>query len=93
MGLHHHLAQTPGATEEWPNFAFRMNIKRVHDCLLSSLQLSWTLSVIVTLDLRLDLCLNATRFIFACLHLLPLSLSYCVRYLQHPPLLCLTLTL
>jgi len=27
--------------------------------------------LIVTLDLRFDLCLNATRFIFACLRLLP----------------------
>ena len=93
MGLHHHLAQTSGATDEWPDFAFRMNIERVHDCFLSSLQLSRTLSVIVTLDLRFDLCLNATHFIFACLRLLPLSLSCCVRYLPHSPPLCLTLTL
>jgi len=81
MGLHHHLAQTPGATDEWPYFAFRMNIERVHDCFLSNLQLSRTLSVIVTLDLRFNLCLNATRFILhACVCFRSLCHATCVTF-------------
>ena len=75
MGLHHHLAQTPGATDEWPDFACRLNIERVHDCFLSSLQLSRTLSVIVTPDLRFDLCLTPLAFI--------LHACVCFRFLCH----------